>query len=159
MSRKAQALLLKSIVPMGYALLLYICIYLIPDSVNILAAYIPAFTPYTTSVVLFGCFIALPIAIALFLAYRIFDDFGRDLTFSMKNAARLSTISKLAFCDCMLLIAGYLLAAPAIRLHSLTVLLIILGCFMCFAASAVCLVLSRLIAQATLIKEENEFTI
>ena len=99
------------------------------------------------------------VAAALWHAWRIFGEVGRDNSFCVENAKRLRWISLLALADTILcaLSAVFLLACGALHpgIFLMLLLIVVIGLGM-FAASAA---LSYLTWKATALKEENDLTV
>ncbi len=101
----------------------------------------------------------VPVVIALWHAWRIFGEIGRDNSFCEENAIRLRYISLLALADTILcaLSAVFLLICNALHPGIFLMLLLIgvigLGVFVASAA------LSYLTWKASALKEENDLTI
>jgi len=159
MSRKTIERLLKSLIPMGGAMLLYACIWLIPDAMRFMALYWPEFRPLVTPTILFGWAVALPIGAAMCIAYRIFHSIGHDQSFTFANAKRMRWISMLAFADFILLLIGFAATLPINIAHPIFLLCFTVAGFLCLAAAVCCLVLSKLLRQAAELKEESDLTI
>lgn len=99
------------------------------------------------------------VAIALWFAWRIFGEIGRDNSFCRENARRLRTISRLALTDtalCLLLIV-FLLICQALHpgIFLLLLLISVVGAGITAAAAA----LSHLTLKAALLQEENDLTV
>lgn len=101
----------------------------------------------------------VPVVLALWHAWRIFTEIGRDNSFCVENARRLRCISLLALADCLLcaVSAIFLLASSALHPGILLLLMIaaVIGLGI-FAASAA---LSHLTLKAAVLQDENDLTI
>lgn len=159
MRRKVLTNLLKAIVLGGYVLGFFVCATLVPRTVNFLAYIYPVFARHYQAAIGYCYLLATPIFIALGIAWMIFVDIGRDRSFTETNARRLRWVYRLALVDLALLIAGFIWTAQAGIYDPLTVLCFTIGLFLCAAAAILCLVLSQLIQQATLLKLESDYTI
>ena len=99
------------------------------------------------------------VAVALWFGWQIFGEIGRDNSFCLKNARRLTSINRLALTDtilCILMIALLILLGaghPGILL--LLLLLAVVGAGFTVAAAA----LSHLTLKAATLQEENDLTV
>ena len=102
---------------------------------------------------------AIPCYIALYFAWKISSNIGKDNSFCKENAVSMKHISTLAAGDSIFFFAGniiYLIIGfnhPSVVLASLAVVFI--GISIAVAAA----VLSHLILKAAQLKEENDLTI
>lgn len=102
---------------------------------------------------------AVPIYIALFYAWRIADNIGKDNSFSYVNADALRWIARLAVADVVYFFAANIVMMflgmnhPGVLLLSFVVDFAGVAAAVCFAA------LSHLVLKAAKIKEENDLTI
>ncbi|MDR2721858.1 MAG: DUF2975 domain-containing protein [Coriobacteriaceae bacterium] len=100
-----------------------------------------------------------PIIFLVFIAWGIFNDIGRDNSFSEKNAARLRTMSYLSAFSILIWLAGLLyfafsgFAALGV-LFAFTVAMAVM-----IVMAVVCACLSHLTAKATRLKQENDLTV
>lgn len=96
---------------------------------------------------------------ALWQAWRIFTEIGRDNSFCMENALRLRTISRLAMADCVLYAACaiVLVLLGAMRPWAIFIFagIVMIGLAITAAAAA----LSHLTQKAATLKDENDLTI
>lgn len=101
----------------------------------------------------------VPVALALWHAWGIFTEIGRDNSFCEENARRLRAISLLALADTLLCGLSAIILFVCGALHPgiflLLVLIAVIGLGM-FVASAA---LSHLTWKAVALKEENDLTI
>ncbi len=99
------------------------------------------------------------IAAALWFAWRIFAEIGRDNSFCRENARRLRVISFLALADTILCIVAILALLALRALHPGVFLLMLLiaavGAGIAVAAAA----LSHLTLKAALLQAENDLTV
>jgi len=101
----------------------------------------------------------LPVLAALVVAWFIFSDIGRDMSFSLRNAARLRLICYLAIADTALYIAGAVLLAALNALHPGILVVLLCVIFMGFFLSVAAAALSHLTRKAAELKAENDLTI
>lgn len=99
------------------------------------------------------------VAIAIFFAWAIFADIGRDRSFTMKNAVRLKMIAWLFLSDSLVFLAAlaavFILKIGSAGLPFVMLLIIFIG----ISLTVICACLSHLIAKAAVIEQENELTI
>ncbi len=99
------------------------------------------------------------VAAALWFAWQIFADIGRDRSFCRENAHRLRVISWLALGDTILCVVSMLLLLLLNALHPgiflLMLLITVIGAGIAVAAAA----LSHLTLKAALLQDESDLTI
>ena len=160
MKQKTLSILLKAVI-IGVALCLaLVYIWLVPDFGGSLAEagdgeFRYMFTPWLMIVEL----TALPILIALVLAWMIAENIGRDRSFTQQNAKLLAVIAVLAAVD-----AGYFLIANVVMmlLNMSHPGMLILSLIACFVGACVCVaagVLSHLVLKAARLQEQSDLTI
>ncbi|MBP3940997.1 MAG: DUF2975 domain-containing protein [Christensenellaceae bacterium] len=102
---------------------------------------------------------AVVVAMAIFFAWAIFADIGRDRSFTMKNAVRLKMIAWLFLSDSLVFLAAlavvFILKIGSAGLPFVMLLIIFIG----ISLTVICACLSHLIAKAAAIEQENELTI
>ena len=98
-------------------------------------------------------------AIALWFAWRIFGEIGRDNSFCPENARRLRTISRLALADTVLclLSMGALMLLHAMHPGVFLLMLLIAAVGGGFTVAAAAL--SHLTSKASALQDENDLTI
>lgn len=101
----------------------------------------------------------VPVVLALWYAWRIFGEIGRDNSFCRENARRLRVISWLALADTVLcvvsMIALLLLNALHPGIFLLMLLIAVIGAGLTVAAAA----LSHLTLKAAILQEDSDLTI
>lgn len=104
---------------------------------------------------------AVPIFWAMVPAWRVCGSIAvKGMAFTGKNARDLRTVSRLAFADAVIFPAGMLIVAYlGAGSAPLTLLITPLVTFFCLAAGIVLYVLSRLVADAAALREDNDLTI
>lgn len=119
----------------------------------------PEFSGYYLPWIIFISLTSVPVLVALCLCWKIADNIGNDMSFSMNNANYLKWISWLAAGDCAYFFLGNLILTflnmnhPGILLISLMV--IFLGISVSIAAAA----LSHLVLKAAVLQEQSDLTI
>ena len=104
---------------------------------------------------------AVPVFWAMVPAWRVCGSIAvKGMAFTGKNARDLRTVSRLAFADAVIFPAGMLIVAYlGAGSAPLTLLITPLVTFCCLAAGIVLYVLSRLVADAAALREDNDLTI
>ena len=104
---------------------------------------------------------AVPIFWAMVPAWRVCGSIAvKGMAFTGENARDLRTVSRLAFADAVIFPAGMLIVAYlGAGSAPLTLLITPLVTFFCLAAGIVLYVLSRLVADAAALREDNDLTI
>lgn len=107
------------------------------------------------------CFWAamIPVVLALWHAWKIFGEIGRDNSFCLENARRLKIISRLALGDTVACLVGLvlLLCLGAMPPGLFLLLLAVIGMGAAIAVAAAAL--SHLTRKAAAIQDENDLTI
>ena len=102
---------------------------------------------------------AAAVIAAVIIAWRMFSDIGRNLSFTDKNAKRLSIISGLFLADTVIFVIFFGIAVfsgEELGLMSIVMMGII---FIGVSLSVICACLSHLIKKAAEIEKENELTV
>ncbi len=104
---------------------------------------------------------AVPVFWALFPCWQVFGSIARKgAAFTRENAARLRLIAYLAFADAVIFPVG--MVVIALLGGGFAALTLVITPLVTFAAAAVgfaCYVLSRLVLDAAVLREENDMTI
>ncbi|NLU25190.1 MAG: DUF2975 domain-containing protein [Clostridiales bacterium] len=102
---------------------------------------------------------ALPCFASLIPGWQLFGRIGHNSAFCRENAACLRIISRLAFGDSALFLLGNLLYFLLGMNHPALLLLSLLLCFAGAAVGITAAVLSHLVLEAALLREDSELTI
>ena len=173
MGQKELSLLLKIVVAVAAVFLLLVCALFVPllgheviwyfeaETTGIVAEVARLLGSRTVGigVEVFVWLTAVPGFIALFLAWKIFAEIGRNNSFCTENAKRLRLISRLALLDTVLYMAlavvmfSFGLIHPSVLLVLTAVILF--GSAMTIAGAA----LSHLTQKAADMKADNDLTI
>lgn len=161
MDKKLISYLLKTVTLFMLAVFLFAGAYLVPSYMRFLERYLPHIGSIFWGVLLYINLSFVPVYLCLFMAWQVFSSIGRDAAFCPENAKRLTTASWLALIDVGMVIAFYLflrigysyLLSPFFLFATLG--LILVG----FSASLVCFALSKLVAQASALKQEVDLTV
>ena len=119
----------------------------------------PEFSDWFTPWMIVIAITAIPIYIALWFAWKIADNIGKDNSFSYENADALRWIARLAVIDVVYFFIANIVMMflgmnhPGVVLLSFAVDFAGIAAAVCFAA------LSHLVLKAAKIKEENDLTI
>lgn len=106
------------------------------------------------------CWIGLiVVAIALWYCWLIFGEIGRDNSFCLRNARRLTVISRLALTDTVLCILAIVVLMVLGAMHPGILLLMLLIAVVGAGITAAAAALSHLTVKAVQLQEENELTI
>ena len=160
MKQKTLSILLKAVI-IGVAICLaVIYIWIVPEIGGPLAEagdgeFRYMYTPWLAIIEI----TALPILIALVLAWMIAENIGRDRSFSRENAKLLAAIAVLAAVD-----AGYFFIANVVMmlLNMNHPGLLICSLIACFVGACVCVAagaLSHLVLKAAKLQEQSDLTI
>lgn len=150
---------LKGLVITMAVLGLLLCVFFVPSFGKDIVKANPGLAYLYYPSLVFVYFTVIPVYIALWNAWRIFCNIGKNNSFCFENSSRLKNISYLASADTFLYIAA------AVALVSLNVLgwnaliFIVIIVFIGFAMAIVCSSLSHLVDKAASLKEENDLTI
>ena len=101
----------------------------------------------------------IPVFAALFHVWGIAVDIGRDMSFSIKNALRLRSVSRLALLDTLVYVVGALVLVIMERAYPDFVFVAVCVSFMGVCFTVACAALSHLTRKAADIKDENDMTI
>lgn len=108
----------------------------------------------------FAWLFAAPVFWAMAVMWRVFGRIGRGRAFCMENAGALRTVSRLAFFDAALVPVGVItLALLGAGSPGLTVLAMPLGTMACALIGVMAMALSRLVADAAALQDENDLTV
>ena len=138
---------------------IFIYAFLIPGYGEMIVHDYPEFAYCYTPWLIFITLTAVPCYIALFFAWKIFTNIGKDNSFSKDNAKYLKWISWLAAGDAAYFFIGNVVLFflgmnhPGIFLYSLIVV------FAGIAISVAAAALSHLVLKAALLQEESDLTV
>jgi len=159
MKQNELSLCLRGVVLLIGAAVIFLAAVFIPLLGDNLALLYPGFERHYTACVVYVWLTLLPFLSALGIAWRIFSDIGRDMSFSLKNANRLRLICYLALADTLLYIIGAGILAMFSALHPGVLVVILCVIFMGFSLCIASAALSHLCRKAALLKDENDLTI
>ncbi len=159
MKREVLAFLLKAVVAACLIFGVFVCFFLVPWMVRYIARDIPALAEAAGYVYAYTGAVALPVVLALGVAWRVFDAIGKEQSFTAENARRMRLASWLALAEFFVFAAGLGLSFPLSLSHPFVLLCFLIACLFCGAASVVCHVIAQLVRQAALFKQENDLTI
>ncbi len=109
--------------------------------------------------IVFLCSSGIPCYAVLFIAYRIADNIGKDLSFTNENAKLLKWISTLAMIDSTYLMIGNIVLIIIDAMNVMSFIILFMFVFLGVAISIVAAALSHLVAKAALLQSQNDLTI
>lgn len=102
---------------------------------------------------------AAVVYVCLWHAWKIFTEIGKDNSFSLINAKRLRSVSRLALLEAGLICIGVVVLMLKNLLHPSILFAMLFLLFLAIALSVVCAALSHLVEKAYLLKQENDLTV
>ena len=106
------------------------------------------------------CWLGLVVvAVALWFAWQIFGEIGRDNSFCRANARRLSVISKLALADTVLCILSIVVLLLLGAMHPGILLMMLLIAVVGAGIAAAAAALSHLTLKAAILQEDSDLTV
>ena len=109
--------------------------------------------------IVFLCGSGIPCYAVLFIAYRIADNIGKDLSFTYENAKLLKWISTLAMIDSTYLLIGNIVLIIIDAMNVMSFIILFMFVFLGVAISIVAAALSHLVAKAALLQSQSDLTI
>lgn len=163
MGQKELSILLKAVVTVLAVFLAAVLVFFVPMLSATVLEYYEGDTPPT---IFFGYVIpgivalsALPGFAALWLAWGIFSEIGRNNSFCDKNARSLKLISRLALMDtCVYAVMSVVVLALGPKHPSVPLIFVAITLFGA-AVTTVCAALSHLTRKAADLKNDNDLTI
>ena len=108
----------------------------------------------------FAWLFAVPVFWGMAVMWSVFGRIGRGAAFCAANAGALRTVSRLAFFDAVLAPAGVItLALLGAGSPGLTVIAMPAGAMACALVGIMAMALSRLVADAAALQDENDLTV
>lgn len=108
----------------------------------------------------FAWLFAVPVFWAMTLMWAVFGRIGRGEAFCRENARALRTVSRLAFCDAVLVPVGVIvLGLLGAGSPGLTVILMPAGTMVCALVGVMAMALGRLVADAAALQDESDLTV
>lgn len=161
MDKKVISYLLKTVVIFLFAVFLFAGFYIVPSYMRFMQRYTPHIGSFFVGVLLYINASFLPVYTCLALAWRVFTTVGEDGAFCPANVRRLKICAWLAMVDVLMIIAFYLFLRIGFAYLLNTIFLFLTICFILLglSASLVCFALSKLVQQATDLKEEVDLTV
>ena len=161
MKTKTMSALLRAVLLAAGLLLVVFFFLFLPFCGQDTVRYAPEFAWAYWPCLIWAWAFAVPIFWAMVPAWRVCGSIAvKGMAFTGKNARDLRTVSRLAFADAVIFPAGMLIVAYlGAGSAPLTLLITPLVTFFCLAAGIVLYVLSRLVADAAALREDNELTI
>ena len=109
--------------------------------------------------IVFLCGSGIPCYAVLFIAYRIADNIGKDLSFTYENAKLLKWISTLAMIDSTYLLIGNIVLILIDAMSVISFVILFMFVFLGVAISIVAAALSHLVTKAALLQSQSDLTI
>lgn len=159
MKQKELARWLRLVVVIGWCTCALLAWPIAPKLARDAAADVPEFAYLAWPCLAFLWLGLIVVAAALWFAWRIFGEIGRDNSFCRQNARRLTVISRLALADTVLCILAIVLLILLGAMHPGILLLMILIAVVGAGITAAAAALSHLTLKAALLQEENDLTV
>ena len=159
MKQKELSVWLRAVVVIGWVTCAVLSFWIVPVLARETAVGNPEYA-YLYLPCLIGFWAGMvPVVIALWLAWRIFAEIGKDNSFCPENARRLTQICRLALLDTILCLAAMVVLLVLHALHPGVLLLLLFICAVGAGLSAAAASLSHLTQKAALLQEESELTV
>ncbi len=159
MKQKELSRWLRVVVVIGWVACALLSVVVMPKLATDAAMDLPEFSHLAMPCLAIFWLGMVPVVLALWYAWRIFGEIGRDNSFCKENARRLRIISGLALADTMLCIVSILVLLFLGALHPsiflLMLLIAVIGAGLTVAAAA----LSHLTLKAAILQEDSDLTI
>ena len=159
MKQRELSLWLKFIVGLAGVMGLFLCFWFAPVYGRMLAAKEPSRAYLFWPCLIYVWAACVPVYIALYEAWKIFTNIGKDKSFIHENVHRLKTITRLSIIEVVLYFGAaiLLLLVDLVNIQIFIVIFIIL--FASMFVSVCASVLSHLVSKAVELQEENDLTI
>ena len=160
MKTKTMSALLRAVLLAAGLLLVVFFFLFLPFYGQDTVRYAPEFAWAYWPCLIWAWAFAVPIFWAMVPAWRVCGSIAvKGMAFTGKNARDLRTVSRLAFADAVIFPAGMLIVAYlGAGSAPLTLLITPLVTFFCLAAGIVLYVLSRLVAEASSLRDEIDLS-
>jgi hypothetical protein len=162
MGKKTISYLLKTVTVLLFAVFLFTGLYLVPSYVGFMQRYyVPAIASYSVWILLYINLAFVPVYACLFMAWRVFSTVERDEAFCAENAKRLRISALLSMMDAGMVLGFYLYLQFGFSFLLSDIYLFITLCLILFGVSVAlaCFALSKLVAQASELKQEMDLTV
>ena len=159
MKQKELSRWLRIVVVIGWIACALLSVVIVPKLATDAAMDLPEFSYLAMPCLAIFWLGMIPVALALWYAWKIFGEIGRDNSFCRENARRLRVISWLALTDTVLCVLAMIVLLLLNALHPgiflLMLLIAVIGAGLTVAAAA----LSHLTLKAAILQEESDLTI
>lgn len=159
MKQKELSRWLRVVVVIGWIACLLLSVVVVPKLATDAAVDWPEFSYLAMPCLTIFWLGMIPVALALWYAWKIFGEIGRDNSFCRENARRLRVISWLALTDTVLCVLSTIALLLLNALHPgiflLMLLIAVIGAGLTVAAAA----LSHLTLKAAILQEDSDLTI
>ncbi len=159
MSQKELSSWLKALVILSAIMGVVLCFWLAPIYGQKLAQIDPKLDYMYWPCLVFVWLGCVPVYAALYQAWKIFENIGRDQSFCEENVNRLKLVSKFSIVEIVLYFGAsiFLLLIDLVHIQIFVVIFAILFASMFVAMSSA--TLSHLVKKAVVLQEENDLTI
>lgn len=157
--QKTMISILRCVIVLAAALALIAAILIVPAAVENTLADFPDFAYLNAPCRGFFWISALIFLVALVLAWQITVNIADGESFSMKNAALLMHIARLAFAECILYLAGAVALYVAGCMNPAILFAVIVMEAIGICATVGCAALSHLTEKAAHLQADNDLTI
>ena len=159
MKQKELSVWLRAVLALVVIVVFFLAAVIVPELARETRLLNPEYAAYFWPCLIFVWVTTLPVLAVVVIAWRIFTDIGRDMSFSLKNAKRLRVICYLFIADTVLYVAGTLVLSALAAMSPGLFLILLSVVFMGFLLSVAAAALSHLTRKAAELKAENELTI
>lgn len=157
--QKTMISILRCVIVLAASLALIAAILIVPSAVENTLSVFPDFAYLNVPCQGFFWLSALIFLVALVLAWRITANIAGGESFSMKNAALLMNIARLAFAECVLYFAGAVALYVAGGMSPAILFAAIVMEAIGICATVGCAALSHLTEKAACLQADNDLTI
>ncbi|MBO4920187.1 MAG: DUF2975 domain-containing protein [Erysipelotrichaceae bacterium] len=159
MEQKKMANWLKTIIAGLCFCGVYVYVLLIPGYGQSIVRSYPEFSSYYKPWLIFLSITAIPVYIALYFAWKVFDNIGKDHSFCIDNANYLKWISWLAAADSAYFFIGNVVLTFCNMNHIGVIWYSLIIIFIGVSVSAACAALSHLIVKAAELQDQSDLTV
>lgn len=159
MSQKELSRWLRAVVIVGWCGCALMAAWVMPELAREAAWVFPELNYLKWPCLIFFWCALVPVVVALWFAYKIFTEIGKDNSFCTENALRLRIISRLALADTVACLAAMAVLLLLNALHPGVFLLILAVIVVGTAVTVAAASLSHLTLKAANLQDENDLTI
>jgi len=159
LKQKELSVWLRAVLSLVVIVVLFLAAVIVPELARETKLQNPEYAAYFWPCLIFVWVTTLPVLAVTVIAWLIFTDIGRDMSFSLKNATRLRMICYLFIADTVLCVAGILVLSALAAMSPGLFIILLCVAFMGFLLSVAAAALSHLTRKAAALKDENDLTI